>query len=77
MNYVKKIMKECVGFREKTYRFLIDFGSEDYTKGTKKCVIRRNFKPEDYENCLEVTRLENETNHLEKSKIDVDSLKRI
>ena len=53
-----KIMIEFVGFRAKTYSFLIDDGSEDKkAKGTKKCVIKRKLKFEDYKNCLEATQL--------------------
>lgn len=33
-------------------------------------------KLEDYKNCLEVTQLENEVNHLEKNDIVVNSLKK-
>ena len=44
---------------------LIDDKSEDI----KKCDIKRKFKFEDYKNCLEVTQLENKTNHLEKIKL--------
>ena len=45
-------------------------------KVQKSISIKKKLKFEDYKNCLEVTRLENEINHLEKKrKIDVDSLK--
>ena len=40
-------------------------------KGTKKCVIKRKLKIEDYKNCLEIVQIENKINHLEKNKIDV------
>ena len=44
-----KIMIEFVGLRAKTYSNLIDEGSEDKKeKGTKKCVIKRKFKFENY-----------------------------
>ena len=72
----RKIMKEFVGLRAKTYSYLIDDGSEDKkAKDTKKCVIKRKLKFEDYKNCLEATQLENKINHLDKNKIEVDSLK--
>ena len=49
-------MKEVVGLQAKTY--LIDGSSEDKeAKGTKKCVIERKFKFENYENCLQATQL--------------------
>ena len=43
-------------------------------KSTKKCVIKRKPKFQDYKNCLETVQLENKINHLQK-KIDMDSLK--
>ena len=45
-------------------------------KGTKKCVIKRKLEFENYKNCLEVTQLDNKINHLQKSKININSLKR-
>ena len=50
-------MKKFVGLWAKTYVYLIVNGSED-KKGkrqTKKCVIKRKFKFENYKNCLEAT----------------------
>ena len=44
--------------------------------GTKTCVIKRKLKFENFKNCLEETGLENKINHLEKNKIDIDSLKK-
>ena len=71
-----KIMIEFGELRAKTYRYLRDDGSEDKkAKGTKECVIKRKLKFEIYENCLGATQPENETNHLEKKKINVDNLK--
>ena len=40
----------------------------------QKSVIKR-FKFKDYKNCLEAAQIENKTNHLEKNKTDVYSLK--
>ena len=66
-------MTKFVGLREKTYSSLIDDNSEDKkTKDTKKCVIKRELKFEDYKNCLEVTQLENKINYLEKNKFTID-----
>ena len=60
-------MTKFVGLREKTYSYLIDEGSEDEkAKGTKKHVIKRKLKFENYKNCLEATQLENKVNYLEK-----------
>ena len=55
-----KIMTKFVGLRAKTYSYLIDRGSEDKkAKDTKKCVIKRKLKFENYKHCLEATQLEN------------------
>ena len=63
--------------KAKTYSYLIDDGSEDKKAwDTKKCVIKRKLKFENYKNCLKATQLENKMNHLEKSKINRDSLKK-
>ena len=35
-------------------------------KGTKKCVIKRKLKFQDYKNCLKAAQMENEINHQEK-----------
>ena len=48
-----KIMTEFVTLRPKTYSYLTDDGKEDKKgKGTKKCVIKRTIKFNDYKNCL-------------------------
>ena len=65
-----QIMKEFVGLRAKTYSYLKDNNDEDKkAKGTKKCVIKRKLKFEDYKNCLEAAQIENKINHLEKMKL--------
>ena len=38
---------------------------------------KKKLKFENYKNCLEATQFENETNYLEKNKINIDSLKKI
>ena len=45
-------------------------------KETKKCVIKRKLKFENYKNCLAATQFDNKITHLEKNKIDVDSFKK-
>ena len=46
-------MKEFVGFRANTYAYLMDYDSEKKnTKGTKKCVIKRILKLNDYKDFL-------------------------
>ena len=72
-----KIMTKFVGLRAKTYSYLIDNSSENKkAKGTKKCVIKRKLKFENYRNCSEASQLDNKVNYLEK-EINVDSLKKI
>ena len=48
-----KIMKEFTALRPNTYSNLMDDGNSDKkAKGTKKCVIKRVFKFNDYKDCL-------------------------
>ena len=48
-----KIITEFVTLRPKTYSYLTDNGKEDKkAKGTKKCVIKRIIKFDDYKKCL-------------------------
>ena len=62
----KKIRTKFVGVRAKTYRYLIDDGNEDKkAKGTKKCVMKRKLKFENYKS---------KVNYWEKNKINIDSL---
>ena len=70
-------MTKFVGLITKTYNYLIDDGSKDKNvKHTKKCVIKRKFKFENYKNRLESNQLNNEINYLEKNEINIDSLKK-
>ena len=63
----RKITTKIVGFRAKTYSYLIDDGSVDKkAKGTKKYVIKRKLKFDNYENCFEATQFENKMNNIEK-----------
>ena len=69
-------MTKFVGLRAKTYSYLTEDCSEDKkARGSKKCVIKRKLRFENYKNCLEATELENKINHLEKNKIDINSIK--
>ena len=71
-----QIMKEFVGLRTKTYSYLKDNNNEDKkAKGTKKCVIKRELKFQDYKNFLEAAQIENKINHSEKNQTQVDCLK--
>ena len=48
-----KIITEFVTLRPKTYSYLINNCKEDKkAKGTKKCIIKRMVKFDDYKNCL-------------------------
>ena len=69
-------MTKFVGLRAKTYSYLTEDCSEDKkARGSKKCVIKRKLRFENYKNCLEATELENKINHLERNKIDINSIK--
>ena len=49
----ERIITEFVTLRPKTYSYLTDDFKEDKkAKGTKKCVIKRMIKFDDYKNCL-------------------------
>ena len=72
----EKIMTNFVELRVKTYSSSIADGSEDKkAKVTKKCVIKRKLKSENYKNSIEATQLDNKIKYLEKNKINIDSLK--
>ena len=71
-----KEMTGLVGARAKACNYLIDDGSEvKIAKDTKKGVIKTKLKFENYENCLEVTHLDNKTNYWAENKTDMDSIK--
>ena len=47
-----EVMTKFVGLRTKTCSYLTHDGSEDKkVKGTKKCVLKRKLKFENYKNC--------------------------
>ena len=49
----RKIMAEFTALRPKAYSYLMDDGGSDKkAKGTKKCVIKRRLKFNDYKDCL-------------------------
>ena len=71
-----KIIKRIVGLRAKTYSYIINDGGKDKKpKGTRIC-IQKATEFEDYQKCLEATKLKNKLNHPEKNEIDKDSLKK-
>ena len=50
---VGRVITEFVALRTKTYSYLTDDCKEDKkAKGTRKCVIKRMIKFDDYKNCL-------------------------
>ena len=64
--------------RARTCSYLIDDPSEDKkAKATKKCVIKRKLEFKNYKICLESIQLDNKINYLEKTKINIDSPKKI
>ena len=71
-----KFMIKFVKLIAKTCSYLIDDNNEDKTgKGTKKFVIKRKLKFENYKNCLEATQPKNKVSYIEKNKTDIDSMK--
>ena len=57
-------MKEFVGLTAKTYSYLKDNNDEDKkVKDTRKCVIIRKLKFNDYKNCLEAAQIERKINY--------------
>ena len=70
----RKIITKLVGLRAKTYMYLTVDGSENKKAKLK---LKHKTKFENYKSCLEASQLENKINHLEKNKIDIDSLKKI
>ena len=54
----RKIMKEFVRLRPKTYSYLIDNDTEDKkATNTKHCVTKRKLKFKDYKNCIKKLKL--------------------
>ena len=57
-----KTMTKFIALRAKFYSYLIDGGSKNKkAKDTKKCVIKRRLRFENYKNHLEATQLENKS----------------
>ena len=71
-----QIMKEFFGLRAKTYSCLKENNDENKkAKGTKKSVIRRKLKFQDYKNCLNAAKIHEKLKYLEEKKFNVDKLK--
>ena len=65
-----------VALRAKTFSYLIDVNREGKKAKSTKKSVKKKIKFENCKNCSEATELENKTNHLEKNKINIDSLKK-
>ena len=61
-------------FLKKSFSYLKKNNDED-KKSTKKCVIKRKLKFQDYKSCLRPAEIEYETNYLEKKKYNLHNLK--
>ena len=60
------------------YSYLTDNNDEDKnTKGSKRCVIKRKLKFDDYKHFLEAIELENRINHLQQNNLDNNNLRKI
>ena len=54
-----QIMKEFIGFRAKTCSYLKENNDENKKgKGTKKHIIKRNLKCQNYKNCLNAAKID-------------------
>ena len=66
----EQVLKEFVGLREKSCKYLKDNNDKDKNaKNTKLRVIETNIKFENYKNCFEAILLENKINYLDKLKL--------
>ena len=65
----RQIMKEFVGLRTKTYSYLKDSNDEDKkTKDTKRCIIKRELKCQNYKNCSEAAQIDRKINYLKNKR---------
>ena len=54
MNWVERLRQNLQDLDQNTCSYLINSGNEDKeAKGTKKCVIKRRLKLEDFKKCLQ------------------------
>ena len=71
-----KIIAKFVSLSSKAYSYLKDINDEGKKeKGSKKCVVKRKLKFQDYKNCLKASQIINTVNYLEIKGIDVYSFK--
>ena len=72
----EQIMKKFLGIRAKTYSQLTENNDENKkAKDTKKSVLKRKLKFQDYKNCLNIAKIDGKLKYLEKKKINVDKFK--
>ena len=72
----EQIMKEFIGLRAKIYSYLKENKYEiEKAKGTKKCVIKRKIKFQDYKIFLNAVKIDGKLKYLEKKRFNVDKLK--
>ena len=70
-------MEELAAMRPKIHSNLTDINDENKkAKGTKMYVMKTKLKFRDYKNRLEATQLENKINELEKTKLNLNSLRK-
>ena len=68
----ERIMVKFVELEAKTYSYFIDDCNENKKpKSREKVCHKKKVHFQNYKNCLEATQLENNTNNLEKTKIDI------
>ena len=73
-----KILKELRRLRAQTYRYITDNNNESKkARGTKKYIVKRKLKFENYKNCLQGSQLENKIIHLNTNNIDVKGFTKI
>ena len=71
-------MKELRRLRAQTYRYITDNNNESKkARGTKKYIVKRKLKFENYKNCLQGSQLENKIIHLNTNNIDVKGFTKI
>ena len=71
-----KIHDKNCWIESKNLQLTDDVTEDKKAKGTKKRVIKRNLKFENYKNFLEAPKLENKIKYLETNKINVGSLQK-
>ena len=64
--------------KSKNIQYLKEKNDENKkAKGTKKCVVKRQLKFQDYKNSLKTAEIDGKLNYLEKKKFNADKLKNL